>query len=89
MNPVAWRAIQVAHDFAVSASGRHDEAHGMIDYIGVFLALLVVAVVIALCIRYFLNHGEHEPGHIKRRVLDEPIPAGSGQGHRGVTRENQ
>lgn len=63
-------ALQAVHDFATSATGRHDAPHGALDVIGVVLAAIIVAGVIVLSLRYLFRPGEHDPEHIKRRILD-------------------
>lgn len=63
-------ALQVVHDFATSATGRHDAPHGTLDVIGVVLAAIIVVGVIVLSMRYLVRPGEHDSEHIKRRILD-------------------
>jgi hypothetical protein len=63
-----------AEPFQTAAMGRHHEGpRGPLDYVFVVVAVLVVVVVTALCVKYFARPGERQPDHIKRRVLaDEP-----------------
>lgn len=68
-------ALQVAHDFATSATGRHDGPHGPLDVVAVFVAAFIVAGVIVLSLRFLLRPGEHDPEHIKRQILERHGPA--------------
>lgn len=60
--------------FATSPQGRQATSAGARDVVLVVLAVAVVIVAFALCVRFFLRPGEADPDHIKRSILDEPHP---------------
>lgn len=44
---------------------------GDLDYVIVFIAVLIVAFTLAYAIKYLVRPGEREPDHIKRIVLNQ------------------
>ncbi len=47
---------------------------GILDYLIVAGSVIVFLVALGLFIRGFVRPGEKEPGHIKRKVLDDHVP---------------
>ncbi len=62
-------AAQVSAGTA-AAAGHHAAGEGLAGSIVTALAIGVVALVWALCLRYFLRPGETSGRHIKRRILE-------------------
>jgi hypothetical protein len=58
---MSWLAGHPAHSGA---------SPGWVGAIVVGLAMAIVALAFALCVRYFLYPGEASPSHIKRRILE-------------------
>ena len=63
--------LQEAGGFARSSTGRHATPQGVLDYIVVTIAVVMVIVVFVICIRLFLWPKEKSPDHIKRRILKD------------------
>lgn len=64
---------QAGSGFAASPEGRSAGPAGPLDWVLLALAVVAVAIVFALCARFFLSPGEHSEDHIKRRVLRERV----------------
>ncbi len=47
---------------------------GILDYLIVAVSVIILLVALGLFIRGFVRPGEKEPGHIKRKVLDDHVP---------------
>ncbi len=47
---------------------------GILDYLIVAVSVIILLVAIGLFIRGFARPGERDPGHIKRKVLDDHVP---------------
>lgn len=66
---VAAAVAPLVQNFSESATGRHVEAGGMIDWGLVAFSIGVVIVVTVMAVWYFVRPGEDDPDHIKRTVL--------------------
>jgi hypothetical protein len=70
--------IQVPQKFSQSPQGRTLAPTGIWDHIIVLASVIVVLISLYLCIRFFLLPKEKDKKHIKHRILNEDIPAGTG-----------
>lgn len=63
--------LQKAGEFSKSFEGRKEGPGGIIDYIIVGIAVLIVVVVFVLGIKFFIQPKEQSETHIKRRILKD------------------
>jgi hypothetical protein len=70
--------LEVTRRFSQSPHGRTAAPAGIWDHIIVFASVVVVLVCVYLCIRYFLLPKEEDRNHIKRRILRDDFPSGTG-----------
>ena len=64
---LALEAVQAA---ASAGPHQHGLSRSPLDLVLTAVAVGVVCLVFALCLRCFLHPGEASAGHIKRRVLE-------------------
>ncbi len=69
-------SVQIAQEFSQAPDGHAAAPEGIGNFVIVAISGLVVALVLFLCIKYFLLPKEKEDTHIKKRILDDEVHDG-------------
>ncbi len=70
--------IDMPREFSQSPHGRMAAPTGIWEHVVVAISVLIVLFCLYLCVSYFLLPREKEEGHIKKKILDDEVPADRG-----------
>lgn len=61
---------QQANDFSTQGAQHHESASGPMETVLVVVGVVITAIVTFYTVKWFLNPGERNADHIKRRILN-------------------